>query len=184
MFDAFELKLAQERLAVNGSPLEGVGVFSRIGFRRGDLLSVLQGQRISIPGVKRRIDNSALRPADPLQISERFYIHLELPFIKVNHSCDPNTAVVGETDLVAIRSIDQGEELTFDYSLTEWTYEKFGRHGKWSMNCHCRSPSCRGVISQFPYMPLNVKKDYFRKGVLPNFIMRKIISTGLAYDGK
>ena len=184
MSNPFELKLAKERLLQGDSLIEGLGVFANIGFRKGDLLSVLQGERISVPELKRRYDEKILRPSDPLQVSPRVYVHLYAPFIRLNHSCDPNTAIVRETDLIALRPIDQGEELTLDYSLTEWTWPKFGRHREWRMPCACGSQACRGIVSQFPYLPLPLKKARFRKGILPDFIMRKVVDAGLAYTGR
>ncbi len=180
----FELKIARERLLLKDSPIEGLGVFVRMGFRPGELISVIQGEKISIPELKDRYRRGVERISDPLQISERLYLHMYEPFIHINHSCDPNTAVVGETNLVALRPIEKGEELTFDYSLTEWTWNRFGEYAEWNMQCACNSQSCRGNIGQFPSVPLRLKAQYFRRSLLPDFIIRKVIKTGLAYNGK
>jgi SET domain-containing protein len=102
MVDPFELKLTKERLAEKGSPIEGMGMFARLGFRAGDLLSVMQGRRVAVPELKRLYDDGALRPSDPLQVSERHYLVMEPPFLYINHSCDPNTAIVGQSNLVAL----------------------------------------------------------------------------------
>ena len=184
MPNRFEIKLARERLRPEGSLIEGLGAFARIGFRRGNLICVFKGENISISELKSRYKAGVERISDTLQISERRYLDLDEPFVRINHSCDPNTAIVSEANLVVLRPIDQGEEITFDYSLTEWTWERFGKYAEWDMPCACGSPSCRGHITQFPFIPLSVKRDYLRKGALPDFIMRKIIKTGLAYDGR
>jgi D-alanine-D-alanine ligase len=56
-----------------------------------------------------------------------------------NHSCAPNTAYRG-LDVVALRPIAKGEELTLDYATFMSTaMEPFA--------CRCGSPKCRGVIS-------------------------------------
>jgi SET domain-containing protein len=183
MLDRFELKIARQRLVSAGSPIEGLGVFAKIGFRRGELLCVMQGERIGVPQVKERYRRGILRLSDPLQVSERVYVHLEPLLMCINHSCNPNAAVVGEADLVAVRAIDEGEEIAFDYSPTEWTWERFGRYAEWNMPCSCGESNCRGVVSQFPFMPKSLKKDYFRQGIVPNFIRRKVIDAGLDYDG-
>lgn len=55
-----------------------------------------------------------------------------------NHSCEPNTAFRG-LDLVALREIARGQELTLDYSdLCDETMVPF--------ECRCGSPRCRGTI--------------------------------------
>ena len=60
-----------------------------------------------------------------------------------NHSCDPNTAYNG-LNVVALRDISKGEELTLDYtSFLDENMEPF--------QCQCGSPKCRGLISGTPH---------------------------------
>jgi D-alanine-D-alanine ligase len=55
-----------------------------------------------------------------------------------NHSCDPNTAYAG-LDVVALRDIARGEELTLDYAeLCDGDMIPF--------ECRCGSPKCRGEV--------------------------------------
>uniref|UniRef100_M4B835 Histone-lysine N-methyltransferase n=1 Tax=Hyaloperonospora arabidopsidis (strain Emoy2) TaxID=559515 RepID=M4B835_HYAAE len=63
----------------------------------------------------------------------------------VNHSCEPNCktekwTVKGETRIavIALRDIDVGEELTFDY---QWK-----ALGSRQIKCFCGMPTCKGVI--------------------------------------
>jgi len=37
----------------------------------------------------------------------------------VNHSCDPNCGLVGAVLVVAMRDIEPGEEITFDYAMSD-----------------------------------------------------------------
>lgn len=69
--------------------------------------------------------------------------HIELAPIcleLINHSCDPNVFFdVERFELVALRTIEPDEELTFFYPSTEWRMESpFG--------CHCGSAKCHGRI--------------------------------------
>lgn len=57
----------------------------------------------------------------------------------LNHSCEGNLGLTKEGDFIALRDIEEGEELSYDYGLTE--------SGNFSMDCHCGSPSCRKHIS-------------------------------------
>ncbi len=58
----------------------------------------------------------------------------------VNHSCDPNLGLRGQITLVALRDIQPGEEVCFDYAMTDSTsYDEF--------ECHCGSPDCRKVVT-------------------------------------
>lgn len=55
-----------------------------------------------------------------------------------NHSCEPSTAYDG-LDVVALRNISCGEELTLDYAtFLDEHMEPF--------ECHCGSKNCRGLI--------------------------------------
>lgn len=55
-----------------------------------------------------------------------------------NHSCNANTAYLG-LNVVAIKDIAKGEELTLDYSL-------FLDDTTASFECHCRALNCRRII--------------------------------------
>jgi hypothetical protein len=63
------------------------------------------------------------------------------PWLFLNHSCDSNAMVRGR-DLVAIRSILAGEEITFNYNTTEYDMAA-------PFACHCGSPFCAGEIRGF-----------------------------------
>jgi D-alanine-D-alanine ligase len=56
-----------------------------------------------------------------------------------NHSCDPNTAYSG-LNLIALRDIAVGEELTIDYA-------GFGNADAAPFLCSCGAVNCRGKVS-------------------------------------
>jgi SET domain-containing protein len=59
---------------------------------------------------------------------------------RINHSCDPNLGFLhGDPVLYALRDIAAGEEVAWDYSTS------LAEPG-WSLDCACRSPSCRRVV--------------------------------------
>lgn len=58
----------------------------------------------------------------------------------INHSCEPNAGfLTGETILFALRDIEPGEEITWDYSTS---IDEPG----WRLKCLCRSSRCRQVV--------------------------------------
>lgn len=73
---------------------------------------------------------------------------------RLNHSCEPNCGIKDLFKIVAMRDIKKGEELTWDYEMTE--KNEFG----WRMKCRCCTESCRKVIGNFKNMPLEVRKKY------------------------
>ena len=57
-----------------------------------------------------------------LQIDDDLFLASMPPFDPadyVNHSCDPNCGIVGSVLLVTMRDVDAGEELCFDYAMTD-----------------------------------------------------------------
>lgn len=64
----------------------------------------------------------------------------------LNHSCEPNSGFDGGYGLVALRDIQLGEEITWDYSTAIDEADFAG------MACWCRRPSCRGVVKSFRHL--------------------------------
>jgi len=64
---------------------------------------------------------------------------------EMNHSCDPNTWRDGSITLVARWDIEPGDEITYDYSSADIGHD-------FEMDCSCRSPICRGTISNRDYL--------------------------------
>ena len=59
----------------------------------------------------------------------------------INHSCDPNCEteeVRGRVWIKAIRNIEPGEEITYDYCLYDG--------GEDEANCNCGTHNCRGTM--------------------------------------
>lgn len=71
----------------------------------------------------------------------------------INHSCEPNCGVKNLFQIVAMREILPGEEITWDYEMTE-------RHPYWRMKCKCGNSNCRMIIGNFENMPADVRKKY------------------------
>jgi SET domain-containing protein len=71
----------------------------------------------------------------------------------LNHSCEPNCVIMGRTKIVALRRIEPGEEITFDYS-TNVGWEGF------SMECKCGKKSCRKVVRSYGFLSEELKGRY------------------------
>jgi len=77
-----------------------------------------------------------------LQVEEELYIVSSRagPADWMNHSCSPNAGMCGQIVVVAMRPIEPGEEVCFDYAMTDGSsYDEF--------DCNCGSPICRGRVS-------------------------------------
>lgn len=64
----------------------------------------------------------------------------------MNHACEPNVRIDATTrEMIAIRDIAPGEELTFNYNTTEWDMAS-------PFSCGCGSPLCAVTIRGFKYL--------------------------------
>jgi len=87
----------------------------------------------------------------------------------INHSCEPNCGIRGSLQIVAMRDIKRGEEITFDYAMTE--------SSSYSMHCKCGKEKCRHIITGNDWMINALQKKY--SGYFSEYLNKKI-STGSA----
>jgi hypothetical protein len=135
---------------VKRNPL-GKGVFSTRSFQTGEWVLGVAG-----PLVKRRSIYT-------IQIAPDLHIMPRSPAKYLNHSCDPNLGVKmnrsGLPDFYALRTIEPGEHLTFDYAMTEYVLEEM-ELGHERTQCRCGAPNCRGRIGSYSELPDAVKQRY------------------------
>src|SRR5690606_15741605 len=66
---------------------------------------------------------------------------------------DPNCGIKGQVSLVAMRNIHPGEEICYDYAMTDASaYDEF--------ECACASEACRGRITGSDWMNEFLQKKY------------------------
>ena len=143
----------------------GCGVFARQPIHKGELVCLWGGRIVAeheldpnMPDFNQRI----------LQIEEGLF--LETPEVLepadcFNHSCDPNLGFTGQLGLVAMRDIEAGEELNFDYAMCDGTpYDEF--------ECHCGSSNCRGRVTGDDWKRLELWERY--KGYFMPYLARRI----------
>jgi uncharacterized protein len=121
-------------------PDGGCAVFAREKISKGELVSLWGGKILH---------RDQLDPAMPhftqriLQVDEVLYLltaEEKEPNDCFNHSCDPNLGFTGQIGLLTMRDIEAGEELTFDYAMSDGSpYDEF--------ECHCGSADCRGKVT-------------------------------------
>ena len=92
-----------------------------------------------------------------VQVAEDEYIYGENGLAElVNHSCEPNCGMPNGITIVAMRDIKAGEQITWDYAMTE--------DSDWRMEgCQCGSgiERCRGVITAFRDLPPALQLEYW-----------------------
>lgn len=80
------------------------------------------------------------------------YVLPQAPWMYLNHSCDPNAGIKNNREIVAMRSIKKGEEITIDYAMNS--------NDEWTMECNCGSPKCRKLIGHFNMLDEETKLRY------------------------
>ena len=96
----------------------GYGVYTTVAIKQGAVICTMQGK--NKPAFTLHLKGNAFRRAivDPLQVGTNKYLDLAKPFIYINHSCDPNAGIRKKAELFALKSIQKGDEITYDYATT------------------------------------------------------------------
>ncbi len=81
----------------------------------------------------------------------------------INHSCDPNCGIKRRNRVVAMRDIEKGEQISWDYEMTE-------KNKHWKMKCKCGTPICRKIIGNYQNMPSTIRKKY--KGYISSWLLK------------
>jgi hypothetical protein len=90
-----------------------------------------------------------------VQVGEGKHITLVPEFLQyINHSCEPNVFFdTTRLQLLALRKISAGEELSFFYPSTEWEMTQ-------SFHCYCGHASCLGDIRGAAFLSEEARKKY------------------------
>ena len=164
----------KELFEVKESPIEGNGGFATRMIKKGERICLMQGEEISVQELRRRYEAGEERSTDPLQVDKTVYIDMEARYVSINHSCDPNAAIIHRNELVALRDIQLGEEILYDYSATDWPSDEYwDGYDAWVMPCRCGTSSCRKMITEWPYLPKEVREKFVHGGMVQDYILKK-----------
>jgi uncharacterized protein len=147
------------------TPASGDGLFALEPVAKGELLVVWGGIIITTEQLYQAPEFARHRS---IQVDDN--LHLCSGLIDddadcINHSCDPNAGISGQISLVAIRDIEVGEEICFDYCMSD-SLDTF------SMACYCGHPHCRGAVHGTDWKDPELQERY--KGYFSAYIQRKI----------
>jgi hypothetical protein len=129
---------------------------------------LLSGETISFYECIERIKSGRESQDDTLQIGLGLEIDLDEISRTFNHSCDPNAGLRKVSEMIALRDIAVGEEITFDYSATVGP-DVPGR--LWTMQCKCGSMNCRKIVGNILSIPPEQLKKYADAGALQDYIL-------------
>lgn len=137
---------------IRHSPMQGLGVFATKPIPEGMRLIEYAGERLTLveaevryPDVAGARHHTFLFAIDDEIVVDAAVDGNEARFI--NHSCAPNCDAViddGRIWIEAIRDIEPGEELAYDYAYV--LEERHTPAAKRRFPCHCGAATCRGTI--------------------------------------
>ncbi len=134
-------------LIVRTSRIHRRGCYTTHRIRSGTRVIEYTGPRISVEEGDRRYDGKPVTYLFALKGGKRV-IDGRGKARYINHSCDPNCEtdeIKGRIWIIAIRDIEPGEELSYDYMLYD---------GEGEAPCHCGAKNCRGTL----YSPAEVRR--------------------------
>ena len=139
------------------------GVFAKEDIKIGEIIAIFDGPIYTAKKLSDLKDRYIIDHV--IQIGEKEYLdHKEGLAAIANHSCDPNCGIKDRVKITAMRDIKKGEEITWDYEMSE--------DSDWEMkNCQCGSPNCRDTIRAFRFMPEEVRKKY--QGFISDWLVQK-----------
>ena len=140
------------RIQVRRSGIHGKGVFALQAIAEGSRIIEYKGQTITWPEALRR------HPHNPAEPNHTFYFHIDDKHVIdanvdgnaarwINHACDPNCRaeeVDGRVFIEALRDLQPGEELFYDYGLI--IDERYTPKLKKEYECRCGAPNCRRTM--------------------------------------
>jgi len=130
------------------TPGKGSGSFAISKISKGEIVASFGGNVIN----QSELTNySTDRVSRSLQLSSDTYLLSgDVPEAgdMINHSCEPNCGISGTSSVQALRDIEIGEELSFDYAMSDSSqYDEF--------TCACGKDKCREKITGMDWQ----KKD-------------------------
>ncbi|MCM8795364.1 MAG: SET domain-containing protein-lysine N-methyltransferase [Candidatus Omnitrophica bacterium] len=160
-----------DKVMIKKSHLHRKGIFAKKKIKKGEVIAVWGGYVITHKEFKRlsrykfkNIVHYATKIADGFYIISSKNGRLEDDDF-FNHSCSPNTGIKGQVMMVAMRNINAGEEITYDYAMTDAGFP-------YSFECKCGSPECRGRVTSDDWKDRRLQKKY--KGYFSWYIQEKI----------
>lgn len=160
-----------DKVKVQRSGIDRRGVFARSTIKKGEVIAVWGGHIITEKEFKRLsrkifkdIENYATKLADGFYLVSCTKGGLEDDDF-FNHSCNPNAGIKGHIMMVAMKNIRAGEEVTYDYCMTDADFAC-------SFACQCGAKNCRKIVTTDDWRKPSLQRKY--RGYFSWYIQEKI----------
>jgi uncharacterized protein len=143
----------------------GYGIVAANPIVRGELLCIWGGHIVGRGDVDRMTEAERMYV---LQVEDDLFLMASPPMEPaefINHSCEPNAGFSGQIALVALRDMAPGEEVCFDYAMSESSlFAEF--------DCRCGSALCRGRVRASDWLRPDLQIRY--RGFFSPYLQRRI----------
>jgi uncharacterized protein len=171
--ETYMLSWVNPKIEARGAGEKGRGLFAVQKIKKNEVVAITAGR---IFGLAQLDSDPALEPIryHCFQIEKDFVIcpsdvgNFDAIFL-TNHSCDPTCGIRGQVTLVAFRDIEPGEEITFDYAMTDSC--------EVTMDCLCGASNCRGVVTGEDWKRKDLQEKY--RGYFSDYLERMIAESRL-----
>ncbi len=142
----------------------GKGLFTSVRLPKDEVIFVAAGLLVDEVMLE---SDFALLVNHGWQVESDIYLLETVESIEryANHSCNPNCGAYGQLGLITMREIPAGEQITFDYAMTQNVPVLFE-------SCGCGAANCRGQITAEDYRLPDLQQRY--KGYFSPYLERKI----------
>lgn len=166
-----EYSLQSPKLIIKDTGKYGMGVFANENIKKRMVIKVLTGEIITFDECIKRIQSGKEEQTDSLQVGLELDMDLDELSRTFNHSCDPNAGLSKTSELIAIKDILKGEEITYDYSATVAPNIS---SSLWKIRCKCGTAKCRKILKNVLSIPKKQLEEYRRAGVLQDYIKTEL----------
>lgn len=144
--------MKQPPLRIGTSRISGRGAFATRRIRKGARVIEYLGERISSAEADTRYEGGPVKHPRVLLFTVDSETVIDAGVGGnaarfINHSCEPNCEAVtrrGRVWIYALRNIEVGEELTYDYGLTGEPEDRDEQRRLYA--CRCGADTCRGTM--------------------------------------
>lgn len=159
-----------KKLEVRKSKIQGVGIYTTEPIKKGEHIAFVTGKLVE-KITHSKAEASGREMALWYGITDIIWLDpVDTIWRYFNHSCEPNTAIVGTRKVIALKNIPKDTELAFDYSMTDGDL-------LWEMKCTCGAKNCRKKLhaiqridqkvynKHMPFIPKyfqNLRKQYLK----------------------
>ena len=141
------------KLEQKSSPIQGVGSFAKEFIREGEVVFIKGGHILTRECMLSHDHIDTYWPiGDGFFLAAKKEAEMDKIKIVVNHSCNPNCGIKGDIKGIALRDIQVGEEITFDYAMLDNEQNEF--------KCNCKSANCRKIVTGYDWKIEELQKKY------------------------